>query len=205
MRNNHADAQREARPEQSPSTAQRAGVAKRAESEVAIIELCTVERFWRNRLFARIRHQLSWFRRSSAILTRAHARLIRWTGGRIGRSFVFTGGMPILVLTTVGRKTGKRRSTPLAFLRWDDAFAVMASNAGSDRLPAWWLNLQAEPTAEILAERTRYTVMARRADPQENEAVWNTIAGLNPGFDEYRRLTDRQIPVVLLEPQRQDT
>ncbi len=113
--------------------------------------------------------------------------------------------MPILVLTTVGRKTGKRRSTPLAFLRWGDAFAVMASNAGSDHLPAWWLNLRTEPAAEILADRKRYKVTARRAGPQEDEAIWNTVARLNPGFDEYRRLTERKIPVVLLEPQREET
>ncbi|MBW0010138.1 MAG: nitroreductase family deazaflavin-dependent oxidoreductase [Pseudonocardiales bacterium] len=163
------------------------------------MQLHPFERFWRNRLFARVRHHLARFRRSSGVLTRAHATLIRWTGGRIRRSFVFTGGMPILVLTTVGRKTGKRRSTPLAFLRWGDAFAVMASNAGSDRLPAWWLNLLADPAAEILADRNRYQVTARRADPEEDEAIWGTVTGLNPGFDEYRRLTERRIPVVLLE------
>jgi deazaflavin-dependent oxidoreductase (nitroreductase family) len=169
------------------------------------MQLRLFERFWRNRLFARVRHQLTWFRRSSGFLTRAHATLIRWTGGRIRRSFVFTGGMPILVLTTVGRKTGKRRSTPLAFLSWGDAFAVLASNAGSDRIPAWWLNLLAEPAAEILADRTHYKVTARRADPQEDEAIWNTVASLNPGFDEYRRLTERRIPVVLLEPRHEET
>lgn len=169
------------------------------------MQLRPLERFWRNRLFARVRHHLIRFRRSMGVLTRAHATLIRWTGGRIRRSFVLTGGMPILVLTTVGRKTGKRRSTPLAFLRWGDAFAVLVSNAGSDHLPAWWLNLQAEPAAEILADRIRYKVTARQADPQEDEAIWGTIASLNPGFDEYRRLTERQIPVVLLEPQREET
>ena len=167
------------------------------------MQLRPVERFWRNRVFARLRHHLTWFRRSTGALTRAHATLIRWTGGRIRRSFVFTGGMPILVLTTVGRKTGKRRATPLGFLRWGDAFAVMASNAGSDRVPAWWLNLLAEPTAEILADRTRYQVTARQADPQEDEAVWDAIVNLNPGFDEYRRLTERQIPIIFLEPQRE--
>jgi deazaflavin-dependent oxidoreductase (nitroreductase family) len=173
--------------------------------EVTTMQLRPFERFWRNRLFARFRHHLAWFRRSSGVLTRAHATLIRLSGGRIRRSFVFTGGMPILVLTTVGRKTGKHRSIPLAFLRWGDAFAVMASNAGSDHLPAWWLNLRAEPAAEILVDRTRYKVTARWADPQEDEAIWDTVASLNPGFDEYRQLTERQIPVVLLEPQREET
>jgi F420H(2)-dependent quinone reductase len=157
------------------------------------------QRFWRNRRFARVRHRLLWLRRSSPLLTRAHARLIRWTGGRIRRSFVFTGGMPLLVLTSIGRKSGKRRSTPLGYLSWGNGYAVIASNAGSDRVPAWWLNLQADPEAEVLADRTRRTVRARRANAAEGDMVWAEFARLNPGFDEYRRLTDRPIPVVILE------
>jgi deazaflavin-dependent oxidoreductase (nitroreductase family) len=109
--------------------------------------------------------------------------------------------MPILVLTTTGRKSGQRRSTPVGYLRHGDAFAVLASNAGSDHPPAWWLNLQAGPRAEILADRTRYAVTARRANAAEEAALWKEFASKNPGFDEYRNLTERQIPVVMLEPQ----
>jgi deazaflavin-dependent oxidoreductase (nitroreductase family) len=157
------------------------------------------QRFWRNRRFARIRHRLLWLRRTTPRFTRAHALLIRWTGGRIRRSFVFTGGMPILVLTTLGRKSGKRRSTPLGYLHFGDGYAVLASNAGSDRVPAWWLNLQADPTAEVLAERKREVVRARRATDAEDDMVWDDFARLNPGFAEYRTLTERRIPVVILE------
>jgi deazaflavin-dependent oxidoreductase (nitroreductase family) len=164
-------------------------------------ELGPLERFWRNRLFARIRHRLTWMRRSSPLLTRAHAAAIRLSGGRIRRSFIFTGGLPVLVLTTVGRKSGQRRSTPVGYLSHGDGFAVLASNAGSDRSPAWWLNLQADPSAEILADRARLAVRARRADPAEEKALWERFAALNPGFDEYRNLTERRIPVVVLEPQ----
>jgi F420H(2)-dependent quinone reductase len=156
-------------------------------------------RFWRSRRFARLRHRLLWLRRSSPLVTRAHARLIRWTGGRIRRSFIFTGGMPLLVLTTVGRRSGKRRSTPIGYLRFGDGYAVIASNAGSDRVPAWWLNLQADPDAEVLAERTRHAIRARRATSAEDDLVWAELARLNPGFDEYRSLTRRRIPVVILE------
>jgi deazaflavin-dependent oxidoreductase (nitroreductase family) len=169
----------------------------------ANVELSRLERFWRNRHFARVRHHLTWLRRSSPRLTRAHAALIRWSGGRIQRSFIFTGGMPILVLTTVGRKTGKRRSTPLGYLRHGHGFAVLASNAGSDRVPAWWLNLQTNANAEVLAGRARYAVKARPADPVEETALWEEFARLNPGFDEYRHLTQRHIPVVVLQPQPQ--
>jgi F420H(2)-dependent quinone reductase len=90
-------------------------------------------------------------------------------------------------------------STPLGYLSWGNGYAVIASNAGSDRVPAWWLNLQADPEAEVLADRTRRTVRARRANAAEGDMVWAEFARLNPGFDEYRRLTDRPIPVVILE------
>jgi deazaflavin-dependent oxidoreductase (nitroreductase family) len=163
-------------------------------------KLGAVERFWRNRLFARIRHHLTWMRRSSPALTRLHAAAIRLSGGRIRRSFVFTGGMPILVLTTVGRKSGRSRSTPVGYLKHGNGFAVLASNAGSDRPPAWWLNLQANPKAEVLADRTQRAVTARRASAAEEAILWGEFARQNPGFDEYRNLTERHIPVVLLEP-----
>jgi F420H(2)-dependent quinone reductase len=163
------------------------------------VELRASQRFWRNRRFARVRHRLLWLRRTSPLVTRVHAGLIRWTGGRIRRSFVFTGGMPLLVLTTVGRKSGKHRSTPLGYLPFGNGYAVIASNAGSDRVPAWWLNLQAHPDADILADRTRHPVRARRATAAEDDMVWAEVARLNPGFDEYRSLTERRIPVVILE------
>lgn len=156
-------------------------------------------RFWRNRGFARTRNALTRFRRLSSMSTRAHGKLVIWSGGRITRSFLFTGGMPILVLTTTGRRTGQRRSTPVAYLRHRHGYAVLASNAGSDRAPAWWLNLQDDPRAEILVDRQQLGVTARAAEPAEAGALWETFARLNAGFDEYRRLTDRPIPVVVLE------
>jgi F420H(2)-dependent quinone reductase len=157
------------------------------------------QRFWRSRRFARLRHRLLWFRSTSPRLTRVHATIIRWSGGRIRRSFLFTGGLPVLVLTTRGRKTGKSRSTPVGYLRYGNGFAVIASNAGSDRVPAWWLNLQADPNAEILVDRAQRRVTARRATDSEDAALWEQFAALNPGYGEYRRLTHRRLPVVILE------
>jgi deazaflavin-dependent oxidoreductase (nitroreductase family) len=109
--------------------------------------------------------------------------------------------MPVLVLTTTGRRSGQRRSTPVGYLKHGEVFAILASNAGNDRSPAWWLNLQADPSAEVLADRSRIPVKARRADPELESDLWGEFARLNPGFDEYRNLTEREIPVVLLEPQ----
>lgn len=156
-------------------------------------------RLWRNRGFARVRHRLARLRRFSALSTRAHARVVIWSGGRIRRSFLFTGGMPILVLTTIGRRSGKQRSTPVGFLPYRDGFALLASNAGSDHPPAWSRNLQDNPEAEVLVDRQRLAVTARDADPDERERLWSTFARLNAGFDEYRRLTSREIPVVILQ------
>lgn len=161
-----------------------------------------VARFWRNRTFARIRHRMGWMRRTTGVTTRMHAKLVILSRGRIARSFIFTGGMPILVITTTGRRSGKPRSTPLGYLKDDGNVAVIASNAGSDRTPAWWLNLQKDPTAEILIERQRQPVRARLATQSEDQRLWSIFAALNPGFGEYRNLTTRRIPVVILEPMR---
>lgn len=158
-------------------------------------------RFWRNRFFARMRHRLTGLRGLSTLTTRMHAKLIRLSGGRVRRSFLFTGGMPILVLTTIGRRSGQSRSTPVAYFPLDgNAFAILASNAGSDRPPAWWLNLQARPDAEILVDGEHRAVVGRVATPGENDRLWGIFARRNPGFDEYRRLTDRRIPIVILAP-----
>ena len=118
----------------------------------------------------------------------------------VRRSFLFTGGLPLLVITTVGRKTGQKRSTPLGYVRHGQAFAVIASNAGSNRVPAWWLNLQSDPHAIILVNRTTHDVIARPATPAEDDTLWAQFARLNPGYDEYRQLTERRIPVIILEP-----
>src|SRR5437764_13609119 len=83
------------------------------------------QRFWRSRRLARVRHRLLWLRRTSPLLTRGHARLIGWSGGRIRRSFVLTGGLPLLVLTTTGRRSAQRRSTPLALLPSGAGYAVI--------------------------------------------------------------------------------
>jgi deazaflavin-dependent oxidoreductase (nitroreductase family) len=77
-------------------------------------------------------------------------------------------------------------------------------NASSNRVPAWWLNLQAEPHAEILVNRTSHNVIARPATPTEDDILWAQFARLNPGYDEYRQLTERRIPVIILEPRVQN-
>jgi F420H(2)-dependent quinone reductase len=148
----------------------------------------------------RVRNRLGRSGRLATAATRLHARLIKRSGGRIRRSFLFMGGMPVLVLTTTGRKSGKPRSTPLGYLREGDAFAVMASNAGADAPPSWWLNLQSDPDAEVTVDGRTQPVRGRRAPTEVERRLWERYAESNPALGEYRNLTEREIPVVLLEP-----
>jgi F420H(2)-dependent quinone reductase len=186
-------------PHRPPLQVLRVPLQPRLTSVWLVDEPSAVERFFRRRVFSRVRHAGVRARRGSALLTRAHAVAIRASGGRIRRSFMF-GGIPVLVLTTTGRRSGRRRETPLGYIEHHDGWAVIASNAGSDRAPAWLLNLRASPDAEVLVRGERHLVRAREADPAEDAQLWDELARRNPGLDEYRRLTERRIPVVLLEP-----
>ena len=108
--------------------------------------------------------------------------------------------MRTLYLHTVGRRTGQPRRTPLYYVDDGDHLAVVTSNAGRDREPAWWLNLQAEADAEIEVGKARRRVRGRRAKRSEYDRLWpQFVAGLR-NYEAYRRKTDRKIEVVILEP-----
>jgi deazaflavin-dependent oxidoreductase (nitroreductase family) len=130
--------------------------------------------------------------------TRLHARLYRMTGGRFLPRWA--EGMPVMSLTTTGRKSGKPRSTPIVYVEDGDALVVMPSNAGSDAAPAWWLNLQANPEAEVQLGQDRRQVCARRATPEEAERLWPRLRDSYSGFEAYQGFTEREQPIVLLEP-----
>jgi F420H(2)-dependent quinone reductase len=133
----------------------------------------------------------------ATLWTRLHARLYRRTGGRfVPRWF----GGPVMVLETVGRKTGRPRATPLIYLRDGDALVVVAANAGSHKTPAWWLNLEAAGSGEVVMGRRRWRVRSRLADAQERERLWPRLVKLYPPNEDYVRFTERQLPVVILEP-----
>lgn len=132
-----------------------------------------------------------------ALVTRLHLALYRASGGRLGHRF---GRTRMLLLETVGRRSGRRRVTPLLYVRDGEAFAVVASNAGDDRDPAWWLNLRARPEAGVQAGRERCRVVARRATSEEEARVWPRLVAAYPWYPAYRERTRREIPVVLLEP-----
>jgi deazaflavin-dependent oxidoreductase (nitroreductase family) len=141
--------------------------------------------------------QIRWLNRS---WTRTHARLLRWSKGRLRFGFFFAGRMKVLALTTTGRKSGQHRSSVVAYLPEGDAFAVVASNAGSSRTPAWWLNLQADPNGQVDAEGRRVEVRAREASAEERDRLWPRFIEANESYSHYETYTDRPLPVVLLEP-----
>jgi len=127
-----------------------------------------------------------------------HATLFRLSGGRLGRR---TNGFDVLALTTMGRKSGERRGVALASLEHADGWAVIASYAGEDRHPAWWLNLQAEPMADVQIGSTHTRVRAREATGDEREELLARFVAVDDAYAEYQQRTSRVIPVVVLEPQ----
>src|SRR5262245_62487452 len=102
------------------------------------------------------------FRWLLALVTWVHSAIYRLSGGRVGGRL---SGMPMLLLTTRGRRSGRERTLPLLYVADEKGWVVVASNAGDDRHPAWWLNLRARPEARVQVGRERCAVRARRAAP----------------------------------------
>jgi len=117
-----------------------------------------------------------------------------------GKAMSAVRGMPILLLTTIGRKTGKRRTTPLMYLRDGESYVITASNNGRDRQPAWFLNLQASPQGQIDVPGKRLDVSASVATQKERDRLWAQLVAKAPFFDGYQKGTARLIPMVLLRP-----
>jgi deazaflavin-dependent oxidoreductase (nitroreductase family) len=123
--------------------------------------------------------------------------LYRMTGGRL---FGDLDGTPILLLTTTGRRSGEPRTAPVAYLRDGEQLIVIGSNAGNARAPAWALNLEASPDAEVELGRERRAVRARIAAGDQREDLWRKMTAGYSGFDDYAARTDRDIRLFVLEP-----
>lgn len=140
---------------------------------------------------------MQWIRHVLPFITNTHELVFRTTGGRIGSVLP---GMRFLMLEHVGRRSGLRRSTPILCIEDGGRFVVVASNAGQDRHPAWWLNLQADPNVTIGFRRERIAATARRAEAREAERLWLLAGQSYRWFPDYREGTERDIPIVILEP-----
>ena len=127
-----------------------------------------------------------------------HPTLLRLSGGRVGRSLV---GMPVVLLETVGRKSGERRETPLTAPVVDgETVVLVASYGGDSRHPAWYHNLCAQPDVAITMHGERREMRARTATAEEKAELWPRIVKSYRGYAGYQKRTDRDIPVVILEP-----
>ena len=132
--------------------------------------------------------------------TRLHALALRASGGRIRRSRLLAGGMPVLSITTTGRRSGEPRSTVIAYMQTGGGLVVTAANLGNEKAPAWYLNLLADPNAEVEVDGRRSPVRARVTADEEADALWAQWLELLPAAEDFQTIAGRRIPVVVLEP-----
>jgi len=128
---------------------------------------------------------------------RLHARLYRLSRGRLLPRWF---GAPVLVMETVGRRSGRRRATPVLYLRDDERLIVYAANAGAHRTPDWWLNLRAAGEASVVVDGERLAVRPRVLDGAERERAWHGFCEIYPQAREYPGFTERPLPLIALEP-----
>jgi len=150
------------------------------------------------------KHYSSWMYRligavgTSRLVTRVHPHVYRATGGRwlVGRNF----GVLNVIVTMTGRSSDRLREVPLYAFEDGARLVVIGSNAGSDREPAWVGNLRASPSASVRVGNVVRRVHAREVEGKERDRLWELAASGYPGYELYRTMTDRHIPVIVLEP-----
>lgn len=120
------------------------------------------------------------------------------TDGEVGHDW--RNGAPILLLTTTGRRTGQLRTSALIYGRHGRDYLVVASKGGAPIPPAWFLNLQTDPTVRLQVKAHRFGARARAATVEEKPELWATMTSIWPDYDAYQRRCERDIPVVVLDP-----
>jgi deazaflavin-dependent oxidoreductase (nitroreductase family) len=126
-----------------------------------------------------------------------HVRLYRETNGEQGYIW---NGVPTLILTTKGRKTGEPRTIPIIYTPVGGSYVIIASRGGSPTHPKWYLNLVEEPEVEIQVKDRVFKARARTAESPERERLWAEAVKAWPNYDIYQSRTSRRIPVVVIEP-----
>ena len=125
-----------------------------------------------------------------------HVKEYQRTDGEVGHDWQ---GTITLLLTTTGRKSGEQRTTPLIYQEHDGDYLIVASNGGEDNPPAWYLNLQEDPTAHVQVKGDKFDAKIREAGDDEKPEMWSKMAATWPSYDDYQAKTDRPIPIVVLE------
>ena len=127
-----------------------------------------------------------------------HVRRYRETGGAVGH--IWREGSTILLLTTAGRKTGEKRTAPLIYAPDGDRYVIVASKGGAPEHPGWYRNILANPEVEVQVGTTKTKARARTATGEERARLWKKSLEFWPPYAEYQTKTEREIPVVVLDP-----
>ena len=130
--------------------------------------------------------------------SRIHAWIYRASGGRLATRTA--QGYPVLLLLTRGRRSGKPRTTPLAYFEDDGRWVICGGSGGTATHPQWFRNLRADPNVSVQIEDRHHTVRAREADGSERDELWPKACAALPLVAEYQRQVERRVPVVVLEP-----
>lgn len=143
-------------------------------------------------------------RRVIKLMAAVNVRVYRLTRGRIGGTWRVGAGwkspVPICLMEHRGRRTGKLRTTPLVYLRDGDRVVVVASQAGRPNHPLWYRNIEADPEVTVQIRGDREAMVATTASPEERAVLWPRLVDLYSDYDSYQSWTEREIPVVVLEP-----
>ena len=135
-------------------------------------------------------------------LIKAMSRLNTWayraTNGRLGGRF--RGGAPVMLVTTIGRKSGRRFTIPLLYLRDGARVVTVASKGGMDHHPLWYRNMVANPQVDVQIGAETTSMRARTASATEKSELWPRLVAMYADYDAYQARTARDIPVVILEP-----
>lgn len=125
-----------------------------------------------------------------------NALLLRLSHGRIGSKL---GKQTILVLHTIGRKSGQERAIPIAYFIYEDHYLIVASNWGKDRQADWYLNLKKDPSARLDIHGKTVSVVAHEAQGEEYDRLWKYVIEQHPPYLEYQKMTKRHIPIMVFE------
>ena len=134
--------------------------------------------------------------RALKAMFRTHAEIYELSGGRLGAWL----GLPTLLLSVTGRKSGKTYSTPLVYFEDAGGYVVVGSDGAAKRDPQWWKNLEADPSCEVRVGRKKIVARAALAAGEERERLWEIGKTVNPMWSKYQARTERELPVVLLKP-----
>jgi deazaflavin-dependent oxidoreductase (nitroreductase family) len=136
--------------------------------------------------------------------SRANTRIYKMSGGRVGAKWRvgagFSAPVPVILLTAIGRKSGKPRTVPLIYLPDGDNVVVVASQGGMASNPAWYHNVVANPDVSVQEGRKTVAMRAREATDEERTRLWPKLVEIYADFDTYQSWTDRRIPVIICEP-----